>query len=209
METGRTRIKICGMTRQREAAHAVACGVDALGFIFYRKSPRNIEPEKAREIITAFPPFVDAVGVFVNEEAEVVNEISRYCGLTLVQLHGSEPPSYCREISSRVVKAFRVKPGFSAADFAPYREVAAGFLFDTYSDKAVGGTGLTFDWKIVAALNSPKPVILAGGITPDNAALAIQQARPSGLEIKPGRKDLDKISRFIKQVRKADEAKYV
>jgi phosphoribosylanthranilate isomerase len=210
MKTGRTRIKICGMTRERETDHAIACGVDALGFIFFKKSPRNIEPEKARRIISSFPPFIDAVGVFVNEEAEVVNQIANYCGLTVVQLHGAESPEFCREIRCRIVKSFQLKPEFSPENFSLYQDVVSGFLFDTYSKKMAGGTGKTFDWSILERFNPQKPVILAGGITPENAAEAIRQVRPygidanSGLEITPGRKDPDKISRFINQVIKAD-----
>ncbi len=198
------------MTDPNEADHAIACGVDALGFIFFHKSPRNIDPERARRIIRTFPPFVDAVGVFVNEDASVVNDISKYCGLTIVQLHGAESPEYCREMRCRIIKAFQLKPGFSPDIFSAYKDAAAGFLFDTYSDKVAGGTGRTFDWDIPATLNPPRPVILAGGITPDNAAEAIRRAAPygidanSGLEIKPGRKDLDKISRFTANVRQED-----
>ncbi len=208
----RTRIKICGMTDQDEVHHAIACGVDALGFIFFEKSPRNIGPEQARRIIKTFPPFVDAVGVFVNEQAEVVNEITKYCGLTTVQLHGTEPPEFCREVDCRVVKAFQIKPEFSPEALAAYRQVVTGFLFDTYSEKVAGGTGKTFDWRILARLNPPRPVILAGGITADNAAEAIKQVHPygidanSGLETSPGRKDPDKISRFIAGVRLADNS---
>lgn len=206
----RTRIKVCGMTNMTEAAGAVAAGVDALGFIFVKKSPRNIEPDKARIIVRALPPFVDAVGVFVDEEAEVVDEIVQYCGLTMVQLHGSESPEYCKAISIRVVKAFRVKPGSTESDLTPYEDKVAAFLLDTYSETAAGGTGKTFNWRMVESINPPGPVILAGGLTPDNVGEAIRQVRPlavdvnSGVETMPGRKDIAEIQRFVEEVKKAD-----
>ncbi|MCD6389247.1 MAG: phosphoribosylanthranilate isomerase [Desulfobulbaceae bacterium] len=208
--SGRTRIKICGMTDQNEAAHAITCGVDALGFIFFQKSPRNIDPDRARNIIKTFPPFVDAVGVFVNEDPEVVAEIVKYCRLTTVQLHGSESPEYCQQIPCRIVKAFQVAPSMTPDDLSAYDDVVSGFLLDTYHKEIKGGTGETFDWSRVAKLRPKKPVILAGGITPDNAAEAIHQVTPygidanSGLETAPGRKDIDKITRFIQTVRLTD-----
>jgi phosphoribosylanthranilate isomerase len=210
MMTGRTRIKICGMTDQKEAAHAIGCGVDALGFIFFQKSPRNIDPNRAKDIIGTFPPFVDAVGVFVNENPEVIVEIIKYCRLTTVQLHGSESPEYCQQIPGRIVKAFQVAPSMKPDDLSAYDDVVSGFLLDTYHKKIKGGTGETFDWSRVEKLRPQKPVILAGGITPDNAAEAIHQVKPygidanSGLETAPGRKDIDKITRLIQTVRLTD-----
>lgn len=206
----RTRIKICGMTRKEEVAAVAAAGVDAVGFIFAEESPRYINPEKARDIIRRLPPFVDAVGVFVNEEAGVVQDIVQYCGLTLVQLHGAEPPAYCREMTCRVLKAFRVGPQTTAAELAAYEEVVNGFLLDTFHDKLAGGTGQTFDWQQVARLAPTGPVILAGGLTPANVGQAVREIRPfavdcnSGVEISPGRKDLDKVRQVVDAVRQAD-----
>lgn len=206
----RTRIKVCGMTDKSEVADAVAAGVDALGFIFVKESPRKVEPDEVRAIVVDLPPFVDAVGVFVDEEAEVVDEIVQYCGLTMVQLHGAESPEYCEEISTRVVKAFRVGPGSTESDLTPYEGKITAFLLDTYSKKAAGGTGKTFDWRLVEAINFPGSLILAGGLTPDNVGEAIRQVRPlavdvnSGVETMPGRKDINEIRRFVEEVKKAD-----
>ena len=139
---GRVRVKICGMTRIDDAQCAAAAGVDALGFIFYAKSPRHIEPEAARRIIAGLPPLVDAVGVFVNEEMARVKAVVRGCGLQYAQLHGGESPDYCRELAARagcrVLKAIRVGPATTAAEAAPYRGAVCGFLLDTYQQDAVG-----------------------------------------------------------------------
>lgn len=202
----RTRIKICGMTDMAEVRHAVAAGVDALGFIFAKASPRYIDPERARGIISTLPPFVAAVGVFVNEEAERVAEIAQYCRLSVIQLHGAESPDYCRRFQTRVVKAFQVHEGLTALDLQPYEEVVSGFLLDTYDKKQAGGTGKTFDWSLIRKLQPGKPVILAGGLGPANVARAIAEVRPfavdvnSAIETEPGRKDPVLISRLVEAV---------
>ena len=206
----RTRIKVCGITRPEDALAAVEAGVDGLGFIFVEKSPRNIDPEQAREIIRLLPPFVDAVGVFVDAEATVVEEIAHYCRLTLVQLHGNESPGYCRNLPLSAVKAFRVGADFDGTAFVPYESCVSGFLLDTYHKDMAGGTGETFDWALVQQLEPARPVILAGGLNPENAAAAIEQVRPyavdvnSGVESAPGRKDMVRLEQFIRQVRETD-----
>ncbi len=192
----RTRIKVCGMREMAEVAAVVAAGVDAIGLIFVKQSPRYIDPDRARDIVKSLPPFVDAVGVFVDQEAAAVNEIARYCGLSKVQLHGAESPAYCAEMICRVMKVFRVRESTTREDLAPYAEVVSGFLFDTFHEKAVGGTGQTFDWGLLEKLSPPRPVVLAGGLTPENVGEAVRQARPfavdlnSGVESAPGRKDI-------------------
>ena len=197
-----------------EVAAVVNAGVDAIGLIFAGQSPRYIEPEKAREIVAGLPPFVDAVGVFVDQPLDEVTEIARYCGLTMVQLHGSEPPDYCAEIACRVLKAFRVKDSLSMDDLAPYAGEVAAFLFDTFQEKLAGGTGQTFDWSLLKRLSLVKPVVLAGGLIPENVGEAIRQAHPfavdlnSGVEFAPGRKDLDKVRAAIAQVAAADAAAF-
>ncbi|MFZ5770552.1 MAG: phosphoribosylanthranilate isomerase [Thermodesulfobacteriota bacterium] len=202
----RTRIKICGMTDLEEVRHAVAAGVDALGFIFAKASPRYIEPERARGIISTLPPFVDAVGVFVNEDAEQVAEIVQYCNLTVIQLHGAESPDYCRRFQTRVIKAFQVHAGLAARDLLAYEEVVSGFLLDTYDKNQAGGTGKTFDWSLIQALQPGKPVILAGGLGPANVAQAIAAVRPfavdvnSAIEREPGHKDPELISALVAAV---------
>lgn len=207
---GRTRVKICGMTEPFEVEKAVEAGVDALGFIFVKQSPRAIDPERAREIIASLPPFVDAVGVFMNEKPEVVGEIVNYCGLTVVQLHGQEPPEYCQMMPCRVIKAFQVKPGMGPDFLEPYNNVVWAFLLDAYHKEMGGGTGETFDWSLVAKLGPKKPLILAGGLNVDNVSAAINQVHPfavdvnSGIETSPGRKDPAKIAALLRQVAKTD-----
>lgn len=208
----RTRIKVCGMRELAEVAAVVAAGVDAIGLIFVEQSPRYLDPERAREIVASLPPFVEAVGVFVDQEAAVVNEIVRYCGLSMVQLHGAESPAYCAKIACRVMKAFRVRESLGADDLAPYAGEVAAFLFDSFDKKMAGGTGQTFAWEMLRKLAPARPVVLAGGLTPENVGEAIRQARPfavdlnSGVESAPGRKDIDKVRAAFAQVAAADAA---
>ena len=203
---GRTRIKICGMTEKYDVEKAVAAGVDAIGFIFVKESPRYITPEQARDIIRKLPPFVDAVGVFVNEEPGVVGEISQYCGLTVLQLHGQEPPEYCAMMPRRVVKAFQVNDRLSAEFLQTYNDVVWGFLLDTYHKDRAGGTGETFDWTVIEGLNLQRPLILAGGLDEKNVAAAIKLVHPfcvdvnSGIETAPGKKDGKKIAQLVHEV---------
>ncbi|MEN8258375.1 MAG: phosphoribosylanthranilate isomerase [Thermodesulfobacteriota bacterium] len=207
---GRTRVKICGMTEPFEVRKAVEAGVDALGFIFVKESPRAIDPEVAKEIIAELPPFVDAVGVFMNQDPEVVSELVHYCGLTVIQLHGQEPPEYCEVMPGRVIKAFQVKPDMASEFLEPYNDVVRAFLLDTYHKEMAGGTGETFDWSLVEKLKPRKPLILAGGLNVDNVGAAIKQIQPfavdvnSGIEISPGRKDPEKIKELFKEVSQAD-----
>ena len=206
----RTRIKVCGITDREDLVHAVAAGVDGLGFIFAEKSPRRVEPEKARELIKSVPPFVDAIGVFVNEDPDVVTDIIKYCGLTMVQLHGQENIDYCQLMPVRVLKAFAVNGDTDGSEMAVYSGVAAGYLLDTYHKSMAGGTGQTFDWSLIDGLRIPGPVLLAGGLGPDNVGEAISAVRPfavdvnSGVETSPGCKDHDKISELVEAVRRAD-----
>lgn len=209
----RTRIKVCGMTQLSQAQAAVEAGVDALGFIFAPKSPRMIDPKNAREIIASLPPFVDAVGVFVNEDQEVVDEIVNYCGLTMIQLHGSESVEYCEKFTHRVVKAFSIGPDGlvgNGLDMASYADVVSGFLFDTFHKDMAGGTGVAFDWNILETVNPPGPLVLAGGLTPLNVGEAVERVRPfavdvnSGVEVELGVKDIEKIRQVVSEVGKAD-----
>ena len=208
----RIRIKICGMTRLADALCAVAAGVDALGFIFYEKSPRSIEPEAAQRIIEQLPPFVDAVGVFVDRDQHQVEEIVKQCGLGYAQLHGAESPEYCRHLAAsatpcQVIKAIRVGPHTTVAEVAPYQDYIKGYLLDTYQKNAVGGTGEIFDWSIIERLHLGKPFLLAGGLSVDNIRTALERARPygvdanSGLEEAPGLKNHGLIRQFAAAVR--------
>lgn len=207
----RTRIKVCGITNQEDARVAAAAGADGLGFIFVEQSPRLVEPDMVRAIAGQLPPLVDRIGVFVDQEIEVVEEIIHYCGLTLVQLHGSESPEYCRNVSCKVIKSFAIGPGAENEALAAFADAASGFLLDTYHRDMAGGTGMTFDWSLVERVKPPGPVILAGGLNPENISEAVLQVKPfavdvnSGVEYQPGRKDPDKLKRFINEVRKADE----
>ncbi|MDR3089671.1 MAG: phosphoribosylanthranilate isomerase [Desulfobulbaceae bacterium] len=211
----RTRIKVCGITNPDDAAMAVAAGVDALGFIFAASSPRAVKTSQAKNIIAQLPPMVDAVGVFVNQDPVELVEIIEYCGLTLVQLHGDESPDYCRKLAydatpCRIIKAFRVQPESSESDFAPYRETVSAFLLDAWHPVMRGGSGERFDWQRIASFKLGRPCVLAGGLRPDNIALAISQAKPfavdvnSGVEDEPGRKNQSKLETLIKQARLAD-----
>lgn len=199
MRLRRTRVKMCGTTRLEDALAAVRLGVDALGFIFFAKSPRCIDQTAAEAIIAQLPPLVDRVGVFVNASLEEIVACSA-CGLSMVQLHGKETPEFCQEVKRAlphcgIIKAFRVEPVSTAADFAPYGDCVDAYLLDTYVKGAPGGTGQTFDWSEITALELARPVILAGGLTPENITRAIETAQPyavdinSGIETRPGVKD--------------------
>jgi phosphoribosylanthranilate isomerase len=200
------RVKICGITNAEDALMAVEAGADALGFIFYPKSPRYITPEEARLIKTKLPPFVATVGVFVDEDAGRVMEIAREAGLGAVQLHGHETPAYCTQMGISVIKALRVRDEGDIRTLARY-EVSA-FLLDTYKEGQMGGTGEVFDWDLALKAKQGKtPIILSGGLNPDNVAKAVEKVRPyavdvsSGVEVKPGVKNRDKVRDFIKNVK--------
>jgi phosphoribosylanthranilate isomerase len=197
------RVKICGMTNLEDALLAAELGADALGFIFYAKSPRYVAPETARAIIAQLPPFVAAVGVFVDEAAAVVQELAARAGLDWVQLHGQESPDYCRSLGRKVIKAFRIQDEGSLSRLADYRGAAQALLLDTYKKGQVGGTGETFDWHLARQAKQYGPIILAGGLTSENVAQAIATAQPaavdaaSGTEAAPGKKDPAKLRAFF------------
>ena len=199
------RIKICGITNVEDALAAVEAGADALGFVFYEKSLRCINPVKAAEIISRLPPFIQTVGLFVDEDAEKINWTADYCGLDLVQLHGDESPEDCLEVNRRVIKAFRVQNIVSIDPLNTYQ--VAGYLLDAWSPDAYGGTGRTFNWELAEAARKFGPIILAGGLSPDNIAEAITSVNPygvdvsSGVESAPGKKDAALIKKFIRIVK--------
>ena len=213
------RIKICGITNKEDALMAAEAGADALGFILYPKSPRFVEPDRVAEIISALPPFVTPVGVFVDEEDQEIRRILRRCGLRILQFHGNESPAFCRSFREKAIKAFRVgetrnENGNTLRERMQNYTVDA-CLLDTYTRDLPGGTGNTFDWGIAAEVraalqNSPscsKRIILSGGLTPDNVAEAIRKVGPyavdvsSGVESAPGKKDAEKVKAFIRAVR--------
>lgn len=201
----RAKIKVCGTTRLKDALLAVECGADAIGFIFYKKSPRCVTERAAKEICSKLPPFVHRVGVFVNETAEKINRIADRCGLDAVQLHGDESPAFCKKIKRRVIKAVRVKDASSLKEMPLYSVDA--FLLDTYKDNQWGGTGHVFDWELAVRAKKYGPVILAGGLNPRNVKEAVKKVQPygvdvsSGVELSPGKKDPRKVKAFLKAVR--------
>ncbi|MBW1992779.1 MAG: phosphoribosylanthranilate isomerase [Deltaproteobacteria bacterium] len=201
------RIKICGITNLADALLAAGLGAHALGFIFYEKSPRYVAPDEARQIIRQLPPFVATVGVFVDEDPGRVREIASLAGLDWLQLHGSESPDYCRGLSARVIKGFRVKGEEISAQVRAYQGTVQAFLLDAYRPGTPGGTGATFDWHLAKQVKRYGPIILAGGLNPENVAEAIRTVRPwavdvaSGVEASPGKKDRQKLREFIETVK--------
>ena len=197
------RVKICGIRDRETARAAVEAGADALGFVF-AASPRRVTPEVAREIIAALPPFVTTVGVFVDAPLSVVREVAAFCRLDAVQLHGAEPPEYCRELNLRVIKALRVKDAGSLAAIDAYPVQA--MLLDTYLPGRAGGTGKAFDWGLLAGMKFRLPLVLAGGLTPENVGAAVRTVRPYAVDVSGGvetggRKDPAKIRAFIRQAK--------
>ncbi len=200
----RVRVKICGITRKDDALRAVEYGADALGFVFYSRSPRSLQPEAAGEIIAELPPFVTTVGVFVNEEPSRIDEILRITGIEVVQLHGDEPPESC-SCWPRVIKAFRVRELTDLDALSGYK--VSAYLLDTYSPESYGGTGQLFNWDIALDAKRFGPVVLAGGLTPDNVERAVRWVRPyavdvsSGVELEKGIKDAEKVRLFIERAK--------
>jgi phosphoribosylanthranilate isomerase len=207
-------VKICGITEQEDALEAVKLGVDALGFIF-AESPRRILPQAARSIISGLPPFVKSVGVFVNEEAETIREHIKYCGLDLVQLHGDEPPDFCRELMPYTIKALRIKEDSPLQSCAAYRTNVRALLLDTYAEDKAGGSGKTFDWRLALTIKQTGiPVILSGGLDPANIEEAIRVVGPyavdvnSGVEERPGKKSHTLMRALMDNVKKTEEMKF-
>ena len=202
------RSKICGITRIEDALSAVEAGADAIGLVFYAKSPRSVSIEQARSIIAALPPFVTTVGLFVDASRCELGELLDAVPLDLLQFHGDESPEDCDGYHRPYIKALRVKPGDDiAAQVALYKN-ACGVLLDTYVPGIPGGTGEAFDWSLVPEHLS-KPVILAGGLTAENVAQAIARVRPyavdvsGGVEALKGIKDAEKIRAFLQAVKAA------
>ncbi len=201
------KIKICGITNLDDALYAAERGADALGFNFYKKSPRFIEPEKAAEIISQLPPFIQPVGVFVNEREEKIREVQALTCIQTVQLHGDESPEFCEHFGSRVIKAFQIKDKESIKHMAHYH--VGAFLLDSYQNSLRGGTGETFDWHLAVVAKTFGRVILAGGLTPENVAEAVKLVQPYGVDVaggverEKGIKDQAKLKTFISAVRRA------
>lgn len=201
-----TRIKICGITRLDDAIAAAEAGADALGFVFYEKSPRFISPVQAKTICQQLPPFITCVGLFVDETSAKVLEIADDLHLDLLQFHGDESAQYCEQFSYPWIKALRVKADTHIQETIDDYSKSKGILLDSYVAGIQGGTGTIFDWSLIPK-NISKPIILAGGLTVDNVSQAIQACRPyavdvsGGVEVRKGIKDHDKIKQFIKNVK--------
>ncbi len=204
----RTRVKICGITSIEAAQNICDLGVDSIGLVFYKKSPRNVGISQAREICDSLPPFVTSVGLFLDADKDFVNEVLNEVKLDLLQFHGLESAEYCESFSRPYIKAIGMKGIASEAEFTKVTEQytsAKGFLVDSHASGMAGGTGQTFDWKNVPQIQQ-KPIILAGGLNPENIADALQQLDlygvdlSSGVESEPGVKDPVKIKKLMNEV---------
>jgi phosphoribosylanthranilate isomerase len=205
------KVKICGITNLEDARCAARAGAQALGFIFYHRSPRYVSPAQAARIIRQLPPGVKKTGVFVNHSERSVRRIARLCRLELLQFHGRQGPDFCRRFKGyKVIKAFRVQGRALPKGIARYKVYA--WLFDTFTEGLAGGTGKRFNWELLKGLHRcGKKVFLSGGLDAKNVRRAITEARPdwvdvsSSLEGSPGKKDPAKIKRFIRLVKGAKE----
>jgi phosphoribosylanthranilate isomerase len=205
----RTRLKICGFTEVETAVYAAHLGVDAIGLVFFEKSPRHVTIEKAIEITKALPPFTSVVGLFVNEKESMIRDILAQVPLDYLQFHGDEPAEDCRIYGKRYIKAISVKKGLNFDKLNAEYHDAKGLLLDAYHPDAKGGTGIQFDWDLLPT-KRPIPIILAGGLTVQNIKRAIQIAHPyavdvsSGVELEKGKKNIVKMTAFIQQVQEGD-----
>jgi phosphoribosylanthranilate isomerase len=203
-----TRVKICGITRVEDALAAARLGAHALGLVFYAGSPRAVTPEQARVIIDALPPFVVPVGLFVNADARVVRETLAVAPVQLLQFHGDEAPEFCAGFGLPYLRAVRVRAGSDLLQYAHEFRAARGLLLDAWVDGVRGGTGATFDWSLIPG-DLPMPVVLSGGLNPDNVEQAVRRVRPwavdvsSGVEAAKGIKDVRKMEAFMTGVRNA------
>ncbi len=203
------RVKICGITNLEDALTAAEYGADALGFVFWEKSPRYVSPDTAATIIKSLPPFITTVGVFVNEPAARIRSIIDAAGLNCIQLHGDESPSECAKINGgtglKLIKAFRVRDKKDISRLSDYK--VSAYLLDAFREGVPGGTGQTFDWELAIEAKASGRIILSGGLNPENIKDALAKAGPygvdvsSGVEARPGKKDRDRLIKFLEQVK--------
>ncbi len=213
---GRVRVKFCGITSLKDAENAISVGCDAVGFVFFKDSPRYVTPEQAESIIKSLPPFIGAVGIFVNEDLDLIGEYIERCGLNVVQLHGDENVKYCMDFRNmrfkdvKLIKAIRVKDQKSLRSIEECP--ADAFLLDTYKSNVYGGTGKGFDRTLaVLAKEYGRYLIVAGGLHPDNVYKVIKEVKPyavdvsSGIEFSPGKKNVELMEEFMKEVHRAEK----
>ncbi|MDH5446430.1 MAG: phosphoribosylanthranilate isomerase [Gammaproteobacteria bacterium] len=207
----RTRVKICGLSRESDIQTAVKAGADAIGLVFYEPSPRNVSIAQAAKLVKQVPAFVTTVGLFVNAQKAEVEEVIQHTGIDLLQFHGDESAGFCEQFDRPYIKALRVSDDTEITHFASLYSSATGLLLDTYQKGKPGGTGETFNWDLIPE-NLNLPVILAGGLKQDNVAQAIEKVRPyavdvsGGVEMEKGIKDKDKIYAFMKEVQGVDRS---
>ena len=207
----RTRVKICGLTRPEDALAAARLVAYAIGLVFYSQSPRNVAIEQAKTIVAALPPFLTVVGLFVDEAEARIGEVLGRVRIDLLQFHGDESPEFCSSFGKPFIKAIRMRPGTDLIQAAQAYRKASGLLLDADDPKAKGGTGTSFDWAMIAP-DRPLPLILAGGLRPENVGEALRRVRPyavdvsSGVEAAKGIKDIRKMAAFLKEVHEFDHA---
>ncbi len=204
-----TRIKICGITRAEDVRIVAVSGADAIGLVFYAKSPRHVSAEQAGRLAAALPPFITTVGLFVDAEPSFVREVLAAVPLDVLQFHGDESPEYCAQFGRPYLKAIRVKAGVDLVECAARYAGAQGLLLDAHVEGIPGGTGTAFDWTLIPR-QLPLPVILSGGLDAENVAEGIRQVRPyavdvsSGVEAAKGIKDAAKVAAFVNEVKRVD-----
>ena len=205
------KVKICGITNLEDALASAEAGADALGFVFYPESPRFIDPGMARAIIARLPVFITTVGVFVDESEDLIRRIIREGGIQVLQFHGTESPVLCSRFREKAIKAIRIRDEENIREMQMYD--VDTFLLDTMVEGIKGGTGKTFNWKYAEMAKEHGRIILSGGLNPYNIGDAVRQLKPygvdvsSGVEIKPGKKDHDKIREFVREAKKNDFAR--
>ncbi len=203
------KVKICGITNLDDAKAAVSLGAWALGFVFYKKSPRSVSPYKVKKILEGLPPFVEPVGLFVNQKEGAVKDIAGFLKIRTLQFHGDETPQYCQRFREfKVIKAFRVGERFDISNLSSFPVCA--YLFDAYEEDTFGGTGKVFNWEKISNRKFAQPVILSGGLNPQNIVKAIQTVQPyavdvsSGVEEAPGKKSRKLMEEFFGAIKSSD-----
>lgn len=198
---GFVKVKICGITNEKDALLACNAGADALGFVFYERSSRYIDPVQAGAIIKRLPPFISTVGVFVNQDYAYVKHVGELTGIDLFQLHGDETPEFCLRFGNSAIKAFSVKDHATITGLSEFK--VSAYLLDTFQEGIAGGTGKVFNWNLAGEAKKFGRIILAGGLSPENVKEAVRKVQPyavdvsSGVESEPGKKDEEKVRAFI------------